>query len=85
MSLSRKHIWLSLLILIFGLYGCEKDLVIDIPAGTEDIVVYGFIEQGHFPVIMLTTSLPIFDDLDLEAIADGYGPTVLQRGRQAAL
>ncbi len=55
-----------------GFYSCEKDLEIDIPSGTEDIIVYGFIEQGQFPVVMLTKSIPIFESTNLTAFANSF-------------
>ncbi|SIT80223.1 DUF4249 family protein [Pontibacter indicus] len=52
---------LLILISLLFLVGCEENLSIDIPAGQEQLVVEGHIEQGAPPVVVLTRSMPVFD------------------------
>ncbi|MBD1396151.1 DUF4249 family protein [Pontibacter sp. JH31] len=49
-----------LLILIPFFLACEENLTIAIPAGQEQLVVEGHIEQGAPPVVVLTRSVPVF-------------------------
>ncbi|SIQ94399.1 DUF4249 family protein [Pontibacter lucknowensis] len=60
---------LSLVLFTF-LVSCEESLTIDIPAGQEQLVVEGHIEQGAPPVVVLTRSMPVFSGFspaDIEA------------------
>lgn len=38
----------------FGIFSCEKDIVLDIPAGVEDAVVEAWIYDNSGPLVMLT-------------------------------
>ncbi|MBF8962380.1 DUF4249 family protein [Pontibacter sp. FD36] len=61
---------LLLLVLITFLLSCEESLTIDIPAGQEQLVVEGHIEQDAPPVVVLTRSMPVFagsSPADIEA------------------
>lgn len=58
------------LVLITFLLSCEESLTIDIPAGQEQLVVEGHIEQDAPPVVVLTRSMPVFagsSPADIEA------------------
>ncbi|PKV75497.1 DUF4249 family protein [Pontibacter ramchanderi] len=55
----KIRIWL-LLWIISSLLACEENLTLDIPAGEEQLVVEGHIEQDAPPVVVLTRSMPVF-------------------------
>lgn len=54
------------------LFGCEEDVTIDLPAGEEQLVVEGHIEQGAPPVLVLTRSVPVFADASLETLEKSF-------------
>ena len=78
--------WIFLCIISFLLLGCNEDTIHNEP----QLVVEGWIENGKFPIIMLTTTLPIkteyqdFDHLEKYilkwakvTISDGTKETIL--------
>lgn len=63
--------WLLVLLLLF-LSACEENLTIDIPAGQEQLVVEGHMEQGAPPVVVLTRSRPVFAGFSPADIEDSF-------------
>lgn len=57
-STYKKFIVIAVGLLLIA--GCEKQLELDIPQSNTRLVVDGFIEQGKFPVVYLSTTLPFF-------------------------
>jgi hypothetical protein len=84
-----KRSTLLLLILLPLLIACEENLTIDIPAGQEQLVVEGHIEQGAPPVVVLTRSMPVFagfSPADIEAsFVHGAQVVVSSAGRSYTL
>ncbi|MCB0397912.1 MAG: DUF4249 domain-containing protein [Flavobacteriales bacterium] len=65
--------------LIYGLFGlglslaaCDTAIVLDLPQGEEDIVIYGFIEQDSLPVVSLTKSLAVFSTIDVSKLQSSF-------------
>ena len=54
----RKRIFYILLLLVFGLTGCDDsgDTIINTP---QSLVVEGWIENGEFPIVIVTKTLPV--------------------------
>jgi hypothetical protein len=84
----KSKIWLILILFSF-LAACEENLTIDIPAGQEQLVVEGHIEQGAPPVVVLTRSMPVFagfSPADIEAsFVHGAQVVVSSAGRSYTL
>jgi hypothetical protein len=57
----------TLSIILFVLFSCTKEVVIDIPGFKEQLVVDGKIETDKFPVVILSMSQNIYAPTDLEA------------------
>jgi hypothetical protein len=55
---------IPLLIIVFALSSCEKEITIDIPKAEEKIVVEGWIDQNDYPIVFLTKNLPYFGTID---------------------
>jgi len=66
--------WITGLILLLGilLYGCEKEITIDIPPADPKLVIEGIIEADGInqtpPVVMLTKSTGYFEPTSLSAL-----------------
>lgn len=43
-------------------FSCQKNISIDIPDAPSQIIVDGYIESGSFPIVVLTTSTPYFNE-----------------------
>lgn len=52
------------------LFGCEKEITVDVPVADPKVVVQGSIEQGQPPFVMLTWSQGYFDPIDLNGFSD---------------
>ena len=63
--LKNKINRLWILFLLAGLSACETDITLDLPKGTEKLVVEGHIEPGRPPMVLLTRSLPYFSSTSL--------------------
>ena len=48
------------------IWGCEKDITLDLETGPEKLVVEGHIEPGYPPYVILTHNVPFFDLTDIE-------------------
>jgi hypothetical protein len=57
----------SFLILIWG---CEKDISVDLPRADEKIVVEAFIEPDSFAVVFITKNASYFDPVDTIVVAN---------------
>lgn len=51
---------------------CEAPVTIDIPTGTEKIVVEGYIEQDAPPIVILTKSAAYFENVSLSGIQQSF-------------
>jgi hypothetical protein len=49
-----------IIFLLAGIYSCEKDVTVEVPEASTEIVVEGIIEPGQYPQILLTHTLPFF-------------------------
>ncbi|MCC9167044.1 DUF4249 family protein [Pontibacter harenae] len=54
------------LLLIMALFGCEDDVTLDLPAGEEQLVVEGHIEQGAPPIVVVTRTVPVFSNATIQ-------------------
>jgi len=50
------------------LVSCEKNVTVEVPEATEEIVVEGIIETGKNPQVLLTHSLPFFGEINTNDI-----------------
>lgn len=59
--------YLSFIILLSGLflYSCEKEITVNLPQPTPQIVVEGYIENDMPPYLYLTKNSPYFGDFDV--------------------
>jgi hypothetical protein len=75
---STVFIWQSIkliflfICLAFATSSCEAPVTIDIPTGTEKIVVEGYIEQDAPPLVILTKSAAYFEDVSLSSIQRSF-------------
>lgn len=65
-----RHILLPILAVL--LFSCEEDITIDVPAGEEQLVVEGHIEQGQPPLLLLTRTVPVFGEISLKSLEDSF-------------
>lgn len=68
----RRNHFIYILLLLLPLFGCEKDLTIDLPAGKEKLVVEGHIEQGAPPIVVLTRTVPVFSEISLSSLQESF-------------
>ena len=61
-----KYILLSGLIVI--LLSCEKNVTVDIPVASEEVVVEGRIEIDTIPIVVLSKTLPFFGEININEI-----------------
>lgn len=59
-----KSWWIILLITLFS---CTKEVQIDIPGYSDQLVVDGIIETGGNPIVILSQSANIYEESDLAA------------------
>jgi hypothetical protein len=57
------YCYLILFVLISGLVSCEKNVTVEVPEATEEIVVEGIIETGSYARVLLTRTLPFFGEI----------------------
>src|SRR5574343_22601 len=60
------------IILLFLVASCTKEVKVDIPGYTEQLVVDGRIETGGFPVVLLSKSQNVYAPTDLEAYINSF-------------
>lgn len=51
---------------------CEEEIDLDIPVGDAKVVVYGIIENGLPPFVILTESLDFFNRIDSATVAETF-------------
>jgi hypothetical protein len=51
-------------IFLLALISCEKNVTVEIPEATEEIVVEGIIETGSYARVLLTRTLPFFGEIN---------------------
>ncbi|HKL03437.1 MAG TPA: DUF4249 domain-containing protein [Cryomorphaceae bacterium] len=68
----RHHFILLFLAAIFLVYGCEKNIEIDVPPTAPQIVVEGNIETGQPPIVLLSRTNGFFEPVSAESIAASY-------------
>lgn len=69
--------YLSLAIALM-LFGCTKEVQIDIPGYQEQVVIDGSIETGQPPIVLISRSKEVYAPTDLDAFLSGFvsGATV---------
>lgn len=70
--------YLIIIISIFLLSSCEKEVKIDIPGYQEQLVIDGFIETAQPPFVLLSRTKNIYAPTNLDAFLNGFvsGATV---------
>lgn len=69
----RLHpLHLLYLLLLVALTSCERPADLDLPAGSPQLVVEGYIEPGLPPIVLLTESQPVFAPFDAAAVAAAH-------------
>ncbi|MCD6367243.1 MAG: DUF4249 domain-containing protein [Bacteroidales bacterium] len=53
-----------ILLFSFLLFGCEKEISVDLPPYESKVVIEGYIEQGQNPHVLITRSQGYFDPVD---------------------
>lgn len=66
----RKLLFFIPVILLFS--ACEKDISVDLPAQEPQLVVEGKIENGDYPIVILTHSLNYFSQIDPEVLSKAF-------------
>lgn len=66
----RKLLFLIPVILFFS--ACEKDISVDLPVQEPQLVVEGKIENGNYPMVILTHSLNYFSQIDPEVLSKAF-------------
>ncbi len=61
-----------LALISLGFASCEKDIDIDVPAGQEQLVIEGSIENGGPPIVLVSRTRGFFDPTSAAAIAASY-------------
>ncbi|MGB1247378.1 MAG: DUF4249 family protein [Chitinophagales bacterium] len=62
----------SLLMIAYVVTSCEKDVIIDLPASTQKIVVEGNVTIGEPIILTLTTTIPYYDTIDLQTFENNF-------------
>src|SRR5215475_5673080 len=60
------------LFFLFCLVSCEKDITIKLDPSSTDLVVDASIENGKYPVVVLSHSLAYFNKLDAETLTKSF-------------
>lgn len=68
----RNFQFLALLIFVVLITGCEKEVNINLQAGSPKLVVDGFIESGQPPIVILTQSIGYFSKIDLQTLENSF-------------
>jgi len=64
----RSLVVFSIIGIILFLFGCEKEIEVDLPNYEPKLVVEGYIEQNDYPFVMLSKSIPYFDPVDTNTL-----------------
>jgi len=65
----KNNIFFTIVLFIF-LFGCEKELNVDMPEIEQEIVVDGWIENDRFPCVILTKSMSYVSKVDSSSYLD---------------
>ena len=60
-----KYYIVPLILLLFSLVSCEKEITVDLPEAQKKIVVEGTILPGEFPLVLLSWTQGYFDPTDI--------------------
>lgn len=63
-----KYYIVSLVLLLFSLVSCEKEITVDLPEAQNKIVVEGTILPGEFPLVLLSWTQGYFDPTDITSL-----------------
>lgn len=66
----KKSLLYSCFALLLLAVACEKEVEIDIPVTEQSIVVEGSIEEGGFPRVILSKSLPYYSPINEKTLAN---------------
>jgi hypothetical protein len=66
----RSAIFLLAILALFS--SCEKNITVKLDATSTDLVVDGSIENGAFPIIMLSSSLSYFSKISADILAKSF-------------
>lgn len=64
--------WLFLLLLTLIFSACEKDISVHLPQQAPQLVVEGRIEDGTYPLVILTNSLGYFSRIDQATLQNSF-------------
>jgi hypothetical protein len=64
MTKALQFVNILLLLVLFFLCSCKKEIPLDIPAIPPEIVVDGWIESGDYPYVILTRTSQYFSNID---------------------
>ena len=69
----------SLILILLLIISCEKNVTVEIPKASEEIVVEGKIETDTFPIVFLSHTLPFFGEINTKDILQNSvtGATVI--------
>ena len=65
-----KNLFMILAISFLFLASCEKEIIMDLPQPDEKLVVEGWIENGEYPVVIISRNSSYFDPVDSAALAN---------------
>lgn len=66
----KKYTYLFIVLLAFQ--SCTKEVKIDIPGYTEQLVIDGYIETGQPPIVLLSRSKDIYEVTNLNTFLQGF-------------
>ncbi|MBE6217549.1 MAG: DUF4249 family protein [Bacteroidales bacterium] len=79
-----KRYLFILMIMMYGVYGCNER--ISLPQSGQQIVVEGWIENDRFPIVMLTTTVPVTETVtdisDLGKFVINWGKVTIDDGEK---
>ncbi len=70
MRTKQKYLLLSILAVVVLISSCQKEVFIELPEPEFKLVVEGWIEQDHYPVVALTRNSPYFSQVDSSTLAN---------------
>ncbi len=62
--------FIFLLIVIFSIASCEKDITVDLPRPEKAVVIEGAIESGAYPWVIITRNTPYFEPVDAQTVVN---------------
>lgn len=64
--------YISIIVLISGLWSCESDIELDAPAHTPRVVVEGSIYNDQVPFVILTRTTSFFEETSIQDIENSF-------------